>query len=76
MVVCLKPVGITDWVRERLKMSVKALAFWLAHALNINLLKGLIHIGYKERDHEVVRKSLCSHVWFSVACLEASIEGI
>jgi hypothetical protein len=28
MVVCLKHVGITDSVRERLKMSVKRLASW------------------------------------------------
>ena len=29
--VCLKHVGITDWVRERLKMSVKTFASWSAH---------------------------------------------
>ena len=34
MVVCLKHVGITDSDRERLKMSVKTLASWSAHALN------------------------------------------
>ena len=28
MVVCLKHVGITDLVRERLKMSIKTLASW------------------------------------------------
>ena len=33
MVVCLKHVGITD--RERLKMLVKTLASWSAHALSI-----------------------------------------
>ena len=32
MVVCLKHVGITDSDRERLKMSVKTLAKWSAHA--------------------------------------------
>ena len=32
--VCLKHVGITDSVRERLKMSVKTLASWSAHALS------------------------------------------
>jgi hypothetical protein len=32
MVVCLKHVGIADSDRETLKMSVKALASWLAHA--------------------------------------------
>ena len=32
MVICLKHVAITDSDRERLKMSVKALASWSAHA--------------------------------------------
>ena len=32
MVVCLKHVGITDSVRDRLKMSVKILASVSAHA--------------------------------------------
>ena len=32
MVVCLKHVGIKDLDRERLKMSVKTLASWSAHA--------------------------------------------
>ena len=32
MVVCLKNVGITDSVRDWLKMSVKTLASWSAHA--------------------------------------------
>jgi hypothetical protein len=32
MVVCLKHVGNTDSHRERLKMSVKTLASWSAHA--------------------------------------------
>ena len=32
MVVCLKHVGITDPGRERLKISVKTLASWSAHA--------------------------------------------
>ena len=32
MVVCLIHVGITDSDRERLKMSVKTLASWSAHA--------------------------------------------
>jgi hypothetical protein len=56
MVVCLKHVGITDSVRERLKMSIKTLASWSAHALskrpgnvwpcvlvNVDLFKGLTH---------------------------------
>ena len=30
--VCLKHVGITDSERERLKMSVKTLVSWSAHA--------------------------------------------
>jgi hypothetical protein len=32
MLVCLKHVGVTDSVRDWLKMSVKTLASWLAHA--------------------------------------------
>ena len=31
---CLKHVGITDSVRERLKMSVKTLDSWSVHALS------------------------------------------
>ena len=34
MVVCLKHVGVTDGVRERLKMSVKGLASWSVLALS------------------------------------------
>ena len=34
MVVCLKHVGITDSVRESLKMSVKTLASWSTYALS------------------------------------------
>ena len=33
MVFCLKYVDITDWVRERLKMSVKTLTSWSANAM-------------------------------------------
>ena len=75
MVVCLKHVSITDSDTESLKMSVETLASWSAHAratrpgnlsglVNIDLFKGLTHIGYGERDHTVVRNSWCSH-----ACL-------
>ena len=32
MVVCLKHIGIADADRERLKMSVKTLSGWSAHA--------------------------------------------
>jgi hypothetical protein len=32
IVVCLKHVGIIDSVRDRLKMSLKTLASWSAHA--------------------------------------------
>ena len=63
MVLCLKHVGITDWVRERLKMSVKSPASWSVHALskrpgnpfwpcgflNVSLFKG--HIAYGEREN-------------------------
>ena len=59
---CLKHVGITDSDRERLKMSVKTLASWSAHArsprpgkpaglVNVDLFKGLTHIGCGEHDH-------------------------
>ena len=75
MVVCFKHVGIMDSDRERLKMSVKTLASWSAHAhstcrgnpsglVNVDLFKGLTHIGCRDRDH----------AYFSVICLEASIE--
>ena len=37
MVVYLKHVGITNSVKERLKMSVKTLASWSAHALSTRL---------------------------------------
>ena len=70
MVVCLKPVVITDSVRDRFEMSVKTLASWSAHArstrpanpsglVNVGLFKGLTHIGYgdRDRDHTVVRNS-------------------
>jgi hypothetical protein len=49
MVVCLKHVGITDWVRERLKMSVKTLVNLSADVLSMRPgnPSGLTHIGYK-----------------------------
>ena len=59
MVVCLKHVGSTDWVRERLKMPVKTIGRWSAHALrmrpgypsmNVNLFKGLTPLGHGECD--------------------------
>ena len=73
--VCLKHVGITDSVEnveDRLKMSVKTLDSWSAHALstrpgnlsglvNADLFKGLTHIGYGERDHTVIQNGWCSH---------------
>jgi hypothetical protein len=34
MVVCLKRVGITDSIRQRLKMSVKTPASWSMSALS------------------------------------------
>jgi hypothetical protein len=37
MVVYLKHVGITDSVRDRLKMSVKTLASWSVHAQSTRL---------------------------------------
>lgn len=80
-VVYIKNVGIRDWVRERIKISVKTLASWLEHVLsthpdNVNLFRGLTHIGYGEHDNTVFRNSWCSHTWFSVACFKASTEGI
>ena len=50
----MKHVGITDSARERLKMSVKTLAIGF---VNVDMFKGLAHIGYGERDHTVVRNS-------------------
>ena len=68
-------------------MSVKTFASSSSHALstrpgnpsvraNVDLFKGLAHIGYGERDHTVIRNSWYSHACFSVAFLEASINGI
>ena len=88
--VCLKYVGITDSVRERLKMSMKTFASWSVDALstcpgkkclarglvNVDLFNGLAHMGYRERYHTVVWNSWCSHAYFSVACLKASMKGI
>ena len=62
MVVCLKHVGITDSDRERLNMSVKTLASWLAHGQGTRpgcssecyLFKVLIPVGCGERDHTVI----------------------
>jgi hypothetical protein len=64
LVVCLKRVGITDSDKDRLKMSVKSLSSWSAHAWNIHignvgLFKGLTHIGYGERDYIVIPISVC-----------------
>ena len=71
MMVCFKQVGITDSDRESLKMSVKTLASWSAACseytswysvwpsdlVNVDLFKGLTHIGYGEGDHTVIRNS-------------------
>ena len=68
MVVCLEHVGITDSDRERLKMSMKAVASWLANAQSSRsgnpsgpaalwMLTCLTHIGNGERDHTVVWNS-------------------
>ena len=55
MVVCLKHVGITDSVRDRLKIHLPVGQHMLGvHVLVIRLaLIGLTHIGYGERDHTV-----------------------
>ena len=69
MAVCLKHVGITDSVRDRLNMSVKTLASWSVHPrstrpgnlsglVNVDLFKGLIHIGCGESDHTVAPEQL------------------
>ena len=71
MDVCLKHVGIIDSDRKSLKMSVKTVSSWSAHArsarpgnpsgvnglVNVDLFKGLTHIGCGERDHTVVQIS-------------------
>jgi hypothetical protein len=90
LVVCLKHEGITDSVRESLKMSVKTHDSWSMPALSthpdnpsspgafvsVDLFKGFVHIGYRERYHTVIQNSWCSRACFSVACLKASIKGI
>ena len=74
MMVCLKHVGITDSDRERLKMSVKTLASWSAHARStrpgnpsgpaalcmLTCLKGLTHTGCRECDHGLLEQLVLS----------------
>ena len=54
MVVCLKHVCITDSDRERLKMSVKTLASWSAHARSTHSGNpcGLVNV-VKEKEEEI-----------------------
>ena len=66
-------------------MSVKTLVSWSAPALSthpdnpsgpaafvsVDLFKGFVHIGYRERYHTVIQNSWCSRACFSVACLKA-----
>jgi hypothetical protein len=65
MVVCLKHVGITDSVRDGLKMSVKTLASWSEHAwsthpgnpsglVNVELFKGLTSVLSRSRTVQLI----------------------
>lgn len=69
MVVCLKHVGITDSLRERLKISVKTADSWLAHALRTwpwtqsgpDALRGLIVLKiWSHLVHTWIMRSCCS----------------
>ena len=58
MVVGLKHVGITDWDKARLKMSVKTLGSWFVQALRARPGipsgpggLGFTHIGHEAKSH-------------------------
>ena len=51
-------------------------ALWPSGFVNVDLFKGFVHIGYRERYHTVIQNSWCSSACFSVACLEVSINSI
>jgi hypothetical protein len=84
VVVCLKHVGNTDSVRDRLRTSVKTLASCSEHAQSTHpgyppgtaALWMLTCLKVLLSDYTVIRNSWCSHACFSVTCLEASIEVI
>ena len=70
IVIILKHVGITDWDKERLKMTVNMPAICSAPGLrtrcgtvqtrgltSVDLIKDLTHFGLGERDHLVL--SVC-----------------
>ena len=72
LIVSLLPLSLS-WLEWILQSTIQKCSYRI---VNLNLFKGLIHIGYGERDHTVIPNSWCSHAWFSVACLKSSIEGI
>ena len=49
---------------------------WPRGLVNVDLFKGVTHIGYEKGDHTLVQNSWCSHARFNVACLEARLEVI
>ncbi|KAI4904405.1 hypothetical protein NFI96_027985, partial [Prochilodus magdalenae] len=63
IVVFLRIVGITDSLRERLKMSVKTSASWMAHALSARLwipsgpgLTVLVHRGHTDQPEVIIKE--------------------
>ena len=86
--VCLKHVGIQTQVRDRLKISVKTLSSWSAHArstrsrnpsvpvaLNVDLSKGPTHISYRVLSHSHLEQLMLSFM-LQFYLLQSSIEVI
>lgn len=61
MVVDMKPVGTADWVRDKLKMSVKTSASSEEHTLKVSHCRGLILLRTLHTSVEVtVSEELCA----------------
>jgi hypothetical protein len=83
MVVSLRQMGITDWDKERLKMTVNMPARCSVHALrmrsgipfglaSVDLIKDLTRGGLGERDHPVLRVSGGPHARHGVVITAGS----